>query len=60
MLIQNGHELSTVLARPGQTQDEPVRNADLALYKAKAEGRRSWRIFEEPMNMQPAFHRAIA
>lgn len=51
--VEIGVSIGVVIAQPGD--GEPSRllqNADLALYRAKAEGRRTWRFFEAAMDEQ--------
>ncbi len=43
----------------GRTRDELLKNADLALYRAKAEGRGIWRFFEPEMDQQLQARRAL-
>ncbi|MGX7745232.1 bifunctional diguanylate cyclase/phosphodiesterase [Rhodopseudomonas parapalustris] len=52
-----GHQLSTdasigiaIAPRDGADLDQLVKNADLAMYSAKAEGRRTFRFFEPEMD----------
>lgn len=43
----------------GADADALIRNADLALYAAKADGRRSWRFFEPEMDAQAQARRTL-
>ena len=43
----------------GQTPDELLRNADLALYRAKADGRGTFRFFEPEMDLQMQARRVM-
>ena len=36
-----------------------MRNADLALYRAKAEGRGSWQLFDEDLQKEAQYHRTL-
>ena len=42
----------------GTTADQLVKNADLALYRAKAEGRDAWRFFDNAMGVEAHTRRA--
>jgi diguanylate cyclase (GGDEF)-like protein len=61
-----GHQVSIgasvgIAAAPGHgdTPDQLLRNADLALYRAKAEGRGSFRFFEPTMDREAQARRAL-
>jgi diguanylate cyclase (GGDEF)-like protein/PAS domain S-box-containing protein len=43
----------------GQTAEQLMRNADLALYRAKADGRRTYRFFEPDMDAQMQVRQAL-
>jgi diguanylate cyclase (GGDEF)-like protein len=43
----------------GTTADQLMRNADLALYRAKGDGRRTYRFFEADMDAQMQVRRAL-
>jgi len=43
----------------GMTADALVRNADMALYRAKADGRGTWRLFEPEMDTSIRARRAL-
>ena len=64
--LLNGHVInigaSVGVARAptdGTSPDELLRNADLALYKAKADGRGSFRLFETDLDAQMQARRAM-
>ena len=48
--VNVGTSIGVVLAERSSTSDDLLRNADIALYRAKAEGRGVWRFFENSMN----------
>jgi diguanylate cyclase (GGDEF)-like protein len=53
-----GASIGIALAKSEQPQDELIRNADLALYKAKAAGGCGWRFFENDLDWKPDSRRA--
>jgi diguanylate cyclase (GGDEF)-like protein/PAS domain S-box-containing protein len=51
--VEIGVSVGVVLAQPEQNEPSKLlQNADLALYRAKAEGRGTWRFFEAAMDEQ--------
>jgi diguanylate cyclase (GGDEF)-like protein len=61
-----GHQIMTdasigiALARqPGVDPDQMLQNADLAMYSAKADGRRTWRFFEPEMDARVKERRVL-
>ncbi len=51
--VEIGVSIGVVLAQPEECEPSKLlRNADLALYRAKAEGRRTWRLFDPAMDQQ--------
>jgi diguanylate cyclase (GGDEF)-like protein len=57
--VQIGASVGIAVARPGRTYaDQLIRDADVALYAAKAAGRGTFRMFEPEMQSQ-ASHRQI-
>jgi diguanylate cyclase (GGDEF)-like protein len=48
--------IGVVLAGPGDSSDEMLRNADTALYAAKASGKASWARFEPRMRAEVVNH----
>lgn len=48
--VSVGTSIGVMLADGSSTSDELLRNADIALYRAKAEGRGLWRFFESSMD----------
>jgi len=43
----------------GRDADQLLKNADLALYRAKADGRNTFRLFEPPMESEARLHLSI-
>lgn len=51
--IEVGVSIGVVLAQPeGDEPSKLLQNADLALYRAKADGRRTWRFYDAAMDEQ--------
>ena len=48
--VSVGTSIGVMLADGSSTSDELLRNVDIALYRAKAEGRGVWRFFESSMD----------
>lgn len=57
--VQIGTSIGVVLADANSTTDELLRSADIALYRAKASGRGSWRFFEQGMDAEMQARRAL-
>ena len=62
----DGHEIVpgvsvgiAVAPADGETSETLLRNADLALYRAKEAGRRTWRFFEQSLNERAQTRRVI-
>jgi diguanylate cyclase (GGDEF)-like protein len=53
-----GTSIGIALAKAGQPQDELIRDADLALYRAKRDGGCAWRFFECGLDQQPHIRHA--
>jgi diguanylate cyclase (GGDEF)-like protein len=61
-----GHQLVTdasigiaLAPQDGTDLDELLKNADLAMYRAKSDGRRTWRFFEKDMDARVKARRAL-
>ncbi|HEY2134956.1 MAG TPA: EAL domain-containing protein [Xanthobacteraceae bacterium] len=61
-----GHEITVgssigiaMAPRHGNDSDELLKHADTALYRAKADGRRTFRMFEPEMNLQALARRGL-
>jgi diguanylate cyclase (GGDEF)-like protein len=61
-----GHQLVTdasigiaLAPQDGTDLDELLKNADLAMYRAKSDGRRTWRFFEQDMDARVKARRAL-
>jgi diguanylate cyclase (GGDEF)-like protein/PAS domain S-box-containing protein len=51
--VEIAASVGVVVAQPGQSEPTKLlQDADLALYRAKAEGRRTWRFFDAVMDVQ--------
>ena len=61
-----GHQLvigasigAALATREGQSADDLLKNADMALYQAKADGRGTWRLFEPEMDRKAQARRSL-
>ncbi|MEV0900580.1 EAL domain-containing protein [Actinoplanes sp. NPDC049802] len=52
--------VGVVIAEPGETADEVLRNADIAMYAAKESGKASWTRFEPRMRQDMVKHARLA
>src|SRR3981189_2418945 len=58
--IRVGSSIGIAVRRaPGNDPDELLKHADTALYRAKADGRRTFRLFEPDMNIQALARRSL-
>ncbi len=48
-LVEIGASIGIAMTRPGESADELLKNADMALYRAKADGRGTFCFFHEEM-----------
>ncbi|WP_019905815.1 EAL domain-containing protein [Methylobacterium sp. 77] len=54
-----GLSIGAAIGGPGSIRDELIADADLALYQAKRDGRRCFRLFEQPMRSAVVARRAL-
>ena len=45
-----GASIGVTFSKPGMARDEAVRQADVAMYTAKGEGKRCWRLYDPAMD----------
>ena len=57
--VEIGTSVGVMLADATATADEALRNADAALYRAKADGRGTWRFFEAGMDAEMQARRTL-
>ena len=57
--VEIGTSIGVILANEASTADELLRSADIALYRAKAAGRGTWRFFEQSMDEEMQARRVL-
>src|SRR6202023_1751533 len=57
--VDIGVSIGIAMAEEGEDSDTLLKSADMALYRAKADGRGTWRFFEKDMDVEAQARRNL-